>query len=91
MKILVISNSPFRTDSNLGKTLSALFREFNSNELHQLYFHSSIPDVCSCEEYYQISEKQIIESCFGVVKKRCGRIINKPVTSLFLNKSSDGI
>ena len=87
MKILVISNSPFRTDSNLGKTLSALFREFNSNELHQLYFHSSIPDVCSCEEYYQISEKQIIESCFGVVKKRCGRIINKPVTSLFLNKS----
>ena len=80
MKILIVSNSPIRSDSNLGKTLEILFRGFEREELHQLYFHTSYPDTNSCEEYYQVTEKQIIKSCFGLIKKQCGSVLGRPIS-----------
>ncbi len=76
-RVLIISGIPFRNDTNLGKTLCTLFSAFKSEELAQLYFSPQTPNVPKCDSYYQISEEQLLKSCFGIVKKRCGRIINK--------------
>lgn len=74
-KVLIISGIPFRNDTNLGKTLSTLFSSFSSNELVQLYFSPQTPNVKACASYYQINEKQLFRSFFGLIEKRCGKII----------------
>lgn len=71
-KILIISGVPFYTDTNLGKTLKALFQHFSKEELSQLYFSPYYPNISSCSSYYRITEKQIIHSFFGLNKKNCG-------------------
>jgi len=76
-RILIVSGTPFRNDTNLGKTLCTLFSDYGADELTQLYFSPQTPNVPYCESYFQISEEQLLKSCFGIVKKRCGRIINK--------------
>lgn len=76
-RILIVSGTPFRNDTNLGKTLCTLFSDYGADELAQLYFSPQNPNVPKCDSYYQISEEQLLKSCFGIVKKRCGRIINK--------------
>jgi hypothetical protein len=75
MKVLIISGIPIRNDTNSGKTLQTLFAGFNSSELSQLYFSPQIPNVNMCSSYYQIYEKQMVQSFFGIVKSRCGVIV----------------
>lgn len=75
-KTLIITGIPFRNDSNLGKTLSTLFAKFSPEELVQLYFSPQRPNVKNCSSYYQINEKQLIRSLFGLVRKKCGCVIN---------------
>ena len=74
-KTLIITGMPFRNDSNLGKTLSTLFLRFGPEELSQLYFSPQMPNVKHCSNYYQINEKQLIRSFFGLNQKKCGRKI----------------
>lgn len=71
-KVLIVSATPMRNDTNMGKTLSTLFSDFEKNELVQLYFNPSLPNVDICSSYYQICEKQIINSGFGIKKDKCG-------------------
>lgn len=75
-KILIISGLPFRNDTNLGKTLLTLFSKFAPEELAQMYFSPQSPNVKQCSTYYQINEKQLIRSFFGLNQKECGRVIN---------------
>lgn len=74
--VLIISGIPFRNDTNLGKTLCTLFSAFKSEELAQLYFSPQTPNVPKCHTYYQISEEQLLKSCFGLIRKRCGKVID---------------
>lgn len=72
---LIISGLPFRNDTNLGKTLSTMFSGFNSDNLIQLYFSPQTPNVKCCSSYFQVNEKQLIQSFFGLVRRKCGRVI----------------
>lgn len=74
-RVLIISGLPFRDDWNLGKTLCTLFSDFKTEELAQLYFSPQTPNVRSCSSFYQINEKQLIKSLFGLLKSKCGKII----------------
>lgn len=74
-KILIISGLPFRTDTNLGKTLRALFASFKGDEIAQLYFSPQLPLDEKCNEYFQINEKQLLRSAFGLFSNKCGQRI----------------
>lgn len=78
MKTLIISGVPIRTDTNSGKTLQTLFSAFDKNELSQLYFSPETPNIDMCSSYYQMCEKQMIKSGFGILKNKCGGSV-KPV------------
>ena len=80
-KVLIVTGTPFRDDTNNGKTLCALFSKFNSEELAQIYFAPSIPNVSSCGAYYQVHEKQLVKSIFGLISKKCGGPVSCDVTS----------
>lgn len=49
-----------------------LFSDFKLSELMQLYFTPETPNTDVCSNYYQINEKQMIKSVFGIRKNRCG-------------------
>lgn len=74
--ILIISATPIRNDTNMGKTLKSLFNDFNEFNLYQLYFSPEKPNLNICKSYYQIHEKQLLKSFFGLVKTKCGTVIS---------------
>lgn len=71
-KVLIISGTPIRTDTNIGKTFQVLFSNFNKNELVQLYFSPETPNKEVCSSYYRINEKQMLKSLFGFFVNKCG-------------------
>lgn len=87
MKVLILSGVPIRTDTNSGKTLQTLFSGFAKNELAQLYFSPEKPNIDMCESYYQICEKQMLKSCFGLLKNRCGGTVVPSAAGAERNKT----
>jgi glycosyltransferase involved in cell wall biosynthesis len=79
-KILIVSGTPFRNDTNTGKTFVQLFKDFSKEELYQLYFSVQIPSVDFCKSYYQINEFQLLKSFLGVFSHLAGREV-KPIFS----------
>lgn len=71
-KVLVITGTTFRDDTNNGKTLRTLFSKFNPHELAQIYFSPEVPNCEDCSSYYRVYEKQLIKSFFGLFFKKCG-------------------
>lgn len=74
MKILVVSHNCFSTTQNMGKTLNALFNEFNKDEIMQLYLYPSLPNIKKFDNYYRITDNDIIKSI--IKRKKCGRRIS---------------
>lgn len=61
MKILVISNNCFSNSQSMGKTLNSIFCNFVLDEVCQLYFYSSIPDMTNCKEFFRISDYDLVK------------------------------
>jgi glycosyltransferase involved in cell wall biosynthesis len=61
-KILIVSNNPFSTTSNNGKTLASFFTEFPAEKIAQLYFSEEQPDNDTYYNYYKISDIQVLKS-----------------------------
>lgn len=85
-KILIITGTPMRNDTNIGKTLKAFFSNFDDFELHQLYFSPESPNLNICKSYYQICEKELLKNRLGLFNDSCGNIIKKEDVNLFLKK-----
>lgn len=49
----------------MGKTLSTYFRRFTADEIAQFYIHSEIPTSNICENYFRITDMDIIKSIFS--------------------------
>ncbi len=99
-KVLVITGTSFRVDTNNGKTLRALFSKFSPDELAQIYFSPEVPNCADCSSYYRVCEKQLVKSFFGLIGKRCGGEVqcdpkNKKAerysTGLVLNKGKTSL
>lgn len=72
-RVLIISNNSFSNIYNNGKTLEALFSSFPKENLAQLFFHEgSMPDFSFCENYWKISEMDLIRNV-GKCNKCVGR------------------
>lgn len=65
MKILVISHNVFSNTENMGKTLCSYFENFNADDIAQFYIHSEVPTSNVCENYYRVTDKEMIKSIFG--------------------------
>lgn len=74
MRILVISHNVFSNITNMGKTLSGYFKEFDSNDIAQLYFQPEKPSLNISQNYYRITDKDILKSIFT---RKSGMIIKK--------------
>ena len=65
MRVLVISHNVFSNTENMGKTLVSYFKDFGQENLAQFYIHSEIPTADICNNYYRVTDKEMIKSVFG--------------------------
>lgn len=63
-KALIISHNPFSSTSNNGKTLEAIFKDYKSGNLHQLFFSDMTPDLLYSENYFRLTDKDVIKNTF---------------------------
>ena len=60
-KILLISQNSLSNHANNGKTLSNIFRTWDSNSLAQLYFQDEIPESYKFDKFYRVRDIDLIK------------------------------
>ncbi|MGN7763273.1 glycosyltransferase family protein [Paenibacillus sp. 22594] len=74
-RVLVISHNAFSTTSNMGKTLASFFYGWGKNEIAQLYFHMEFPNSDICDNYFRITDFEMLKSILKF--EMPGEILNK--------------
>ena len=74
MKILIISHNVFSVTENMGKTLVSYFKDFGKENLAQFYIHSEVPTSDICNNYYRVTDKEMIKSVFGF---KTGKVLSE--------------
>lgn len=59
-KVLVISHNSFSMISNNGKTFSSIFGGWSKDKIAQLYFQNEIPDLSVCNNFFYITDENMI-------------------------------
>ena len=85
--VLVISHNAFSNHDSNGKTLNALFYKWDSDKIAELYFYPEEPSSTVCNNYFRITDGDIIRA-FKLGDKQCGQKINsnKSVNQYEINK-----
>lgn len=73
-KILIISHNPMGNEDNMGITLSNIFKEYEKDELCQIYLKNQNPNFSICGNYFYINESSVFKSFFSS-KNKIGTII----------------
>ena len=68
--ILVISHNSFNDINNMGQTLSRLFKYYPKRNISQLYFHSDPCDKTICDNYFRITDKDLLNTIIKIKKKK---------------------
>ena len=72
-RLLVVSNNCFsRTNSN-GRILSELLMDYSKSDLAQFFIKKDDPDFSVCENYYLVTDTEVLNSIKG---KPCGRVLS---------------
>ena len=61
INILVITKSPWNNTNTVGNTLSNLFRGWDGAEFYNIYLREEVPNNDVCNNYYRITEKQLMK------------------------------
>lgn len=73
MRILMLSQYPWKRENSFGNTYSSIFGKIDNIEIAHIYLMAGMPDkedVVSC--YYQIPENEVVKSCLKPWKKSIG-------------------
>ena len=62
MRILIVSNSPLRSDNSFGNTFINIFEDIPDIEIANIYCKYGTPQNNIGSKYYQITEKTLIDS-----------------------------
>lgn len=69
-KLLVISHNTFSSTLNNGKTYSSIFKGWPKEKIAQLFFQNEIPDFDVCENYYHITDEDMIKGSKMIAGKK---------------------
>ncbi len=82
-KILVISHNCFSHTGSNGRTLANLFNRWDKDKITQFYISQEEPDDYFCDNYYRITDSEIIKRFF---KNNVGKQINGSSINQSINK-----
>lgn len=61
-RVLVVSHNAFSDTKSNGKTLVSFFGKWPKKKLAQFFIYKEIPDSAVCENYFRITDHQILSS-----------------------------
>lgn len=70
MKVLIVSHNPFSKTQNNGKTLEAIFNKYPKDCIFQLFFSDLFPDLAYCNNYFRITDKDVIINRISISKQK---------------------
>lgn len=73
MRVLIISKEAWRDEQNGGNVLTNLFSPFSDVEFAQIYCNEQDPNNNVCKNYYQMTDKMMVNNIF--YKQKVGREI----------------
>lgn len=76
MKILIVSNSPWRNENSFGNSFSNIFEGIPDLEIANVYCKYGTPKNNCVSRYYQITEKTLINNLLG--KGKSGQEVFMP-------------
>lgn len=76
-KVLIISHNLYDDSNNIGKTLVSLFDGWPKDRLSQIYFRNDSPSFRYCDEYYCITDKDVLKSVMSLGIKKAGSELKK--------------
>lgn len=90
MRVLVLSKEAWRDEQNGGNVLSNIFKDFRA-EFAQIYCSELLPNNRICSDYYQITDRGMLNSIFGggIAGKRLKYDL-KPVNEMHDSESFSG-
>ena len=74
-KVLVISHNVFSGTGNMGRTMKDFLSCVPPQNLAQLYFHSERPTVQCCQNYFRITDTDVLKSVFS--RKAAGTVFTE--------------
>lgn len=74
-KILVISHTPFAASDSMGSTLASYFSTYERDKIAQFYIKNKLPDMSVCENYYRVTDSEILKKLFHPFSGNVGRKI----------------
>lgn len=73
MRILMISQYPWKKENSFGNTYSSIFGKIDNIEIAHIYLMAGMPDPEKVvTHYYQIPENEVFKSCVKPWVKTCG-------------------
>lgn len=92
-KILIVSHNPLSDTQSNGKTIASLLSNFPKESLAQLYFTMDTPDFTICDNFFRITDLDILKNFFLLnnnigctVSKQYSKSIKKEKNTLHKNK-----
>lgn len=86
-KVLVIGINAWQDNTGIN-TLTNLFKNWDNNNLYQIYTRSELPSTKVCNNFFQISEISVLKSIFNR-KIKTGKVVeNNFSNSQHLSKST---
>jgi hypothetical protein len=74
VRILVISNTPWRDDNSFGNSYTSIFKGIKKIELANIYCNYGAPDNDLVAHHFQITEKSLIHNLLNP-KYPSGRVV----------------
>lgn len=74
-KVLIISHNLYDDTNNIGKTLVSLFQGWPKDKIAQIYFRNDSPSFKYCDEYYCITDKEVLKSSMTLGIKKAGSVL----------------
>ncbi len=61
-RVLIIGHNVLDSRTAFGKTITSFFKDWASENLAELYFHSEVPTMDICSRYYRITDTDALKS-----------------------------
>ena len=88
MKILIISKEAWRDEQNGGNVLTNMFSHFSDSEFAQIYCNEQEPNNAICRNYYQMSDRMMVNNILHRTKVGRKMIYNRvPTVTMATNES----
>lgn len=78
-RVLIVTVNPLSSTSNNGKTFASFFEGYPKECIAQLYFHREIPTSNVCDNYYKISDEDIINNILKRSENIGGKVYREAI------------